>query len=211
MKPNAFTTMLALAMVVGFGSTCASAADNEPGVSGKVSRMAMGWCGECHGRDGNAVSPQFPRLAGQPAEYLVMQLKALRDRKRSNEGAQDYMWGVVHKMDDETIMGLAKYFSAQKVPAGAKVVDTGLAERGKQLFEAKPSVKGVDSCVKCHGMDAQGKDDAPRLAGQHRSYLTKQIKAIQAGKREAPEDMHAAVKSINPEDIEALAEYLQSK
>lgn len=35
-------------------------------------------CGACHGADGNSPIPDFPRLAGQPEDYL---LRALQDYK----------------------------------------------------------------------------------------------------------------------------------
>ena len=35
-------------------------------------------CVACHGADGNSATADFPRIAGQPADYLV---KALRDYK----------------------------------------------------------------------------------------------------------------------------------
>ena len=31
-------------------------------------------CGGCHGEDGNATAPIFPKLAAQPATYLKKQL-----------------------------------------------------------------------------------------------------------------------------------------
>lgn len=210
MKRNALT-MLALAAGLGLYAASAGAAENELQGPSKAAKLAMSWCGECHGRDGNAVSPQFPRLAGQPAEYLETELKTLRSRTRKNADSQDYMWGVVHKMDDETLSGLAKYFASQRPSSGGSVSNAALAERGKQIFESKPPGKGIDSCKSCHGTNGEGKDEAPRLAGQHRGYLIKQLKVIQAGQRPAPDEMHAAVKRLNSEEIEAVAEYLQSK
>jgi cytochrome c553 len=35
-------------------------------------------CAACHGADGNSATADFPRIAGQPADYLV---KAMRDYK----------------------------------------------------------------------------------------------------------------------------------
>jgi cytochrome c553 len=38
-------------------------------------------CVACHGADGNSAAAEFPRLAGQQADYLV---KALKDYKRGS-------------------------------------------------------------------------------------------------------------------------------
>lgn len=210
MKRTALT-ILALATGLGAYGTAAFAADSEAPAQQKAERLAMTWCGECHGRDGNATSPQFPRLAGQPEEYLDLELKTLRKRTRTNADAQDYMWGVVHKMDDETISLIARYFAAQKPAPGGGVNNSVLAERGKVVFETKPPVKDVGSCASCHGKDGEGKDEAPRLAGQHINYLIKQLKVIQAGQRPAPDEMHDAIRRLNNDDIQAVAEYLQSR
>ena len=41
-------------------------------------------CSVCHGVTGNSVSPNFPRLAGQSADYLEAQLKNFRSHQRSD-------------------------------------------------------------------------------------------------------------------------------
>lgn len=210
MKKHALK-MLVLATGFTVWSAGACAADNASPEQKKAERLAMSWCGECHGRDGNAVSPQFPRLAGQPEKYLDLELKTLRKRTRSNADAQDYMWGVVHRMDDETISTIAKYFAAQQPSAGGSITNSILAERGKQLYGTKPPVKDADSCASCHRKNGEGKGEAPRLAGQHLNYLIKQLKVMQAGQRPAPDEMHEAVKRLSSDDIEAVAEFLQSK
>ena len=39
-------------------------------------------CSSCHGLEGRSISPTFPRLAGQRAEYIEAQLTAFRDHTR---------------------------------------------------------------------------------------------------------------------------------
>jgi len=178
---------------------------------GKAEKLAMSFCGECHGRNGDAISPQFPKLAGQRSKFLETQMKTLRDHVRSNEDAQDYMWGPAHSLDDETITAIAKYYSRQKPSPGGVVEYPALAAKGKQLYEFKPTNADVGSCADCHGQDAEGGGNEPRLAGQHRHYLVKQLNLVHASKRSVPDKMNAAVRNLSPEEIEALAEYLQSK
>ena len=41
-------------------------------------------CGACHGVDGNSMSAQFPKLAGQNASYIAEQLADFKSGKRTN-------------------------------------------------------------------------------------------------------------------------------
>lgn len=43
-------------------------------------------CASCHGEDG-AGSDNLPRLAGQHRHYLLQQMKAFKDRARTNDNA----------------------------------------------------------------------------------------------------------------------------
>ncbi|WP_155419476.1 c-type cytochrome, partial [Chromobacterium subtsugae] len=51
--------------------------------------LARTWCANCHGTDGNSISPLFPRIAGQQAAYLQQQLKLFREKSRSDQAAHD--------------------------------------------------------------------------------------------------------------------------
>jgi cytochrome c len=62
-------------------------------------------------------------------------------------------------------------------------------------------------CIHCHGRLGQGKGMFPKLRGQNKGYLIKQIKDIKSGKRKVPQ-MRPYVKRLSNEDIKAIAEYL---
>lgn len=66
-------------------------------------------CAGCHGKDGNSVSPVFPILAGQHAQYIEVQLKNFRDGFRKNALMQPFAKGLT----DQEIKELAAYFSSQ--------------------------------------------------------------------------------------------------
>ena len=70
--------------------------------------------------------------------------------------------------------------------------------------------RGIPACQVCHGPDALGKADFPRLAGQHAKYIVKQLNYIQSLVRAAPV-MHGTVKDLTPAEIVAVAAYVQSK
>ena len=78
------------------------------------------------------------------------------------------------------------------------VLALGDAEAGK----GKAAV-----CSACHGPDGNSVvPNWPKLAGQHASYLERQITLIKAGDRQVPE-MAGIVISLNEQDIEDLAAY----
>jgi cytochrome c553 len=67
-------------------------------------------CAACHGADGNSPSPEFPRLAGQYADYLV---KALRDYK-SGARKNPVMAPQAANLSRRDMEDLAAYYSRQQ-------------------------------------------------------------------------------------------------
>jgi cytochrome c553 len=65
-------------------------------------------CAGCHGPDGAGIPSQFPRLAGQFAEYVEAQLKLFRARGRANDPS-GMMRGVAARMSDQEIKAVAEY------------------------------------------------------------------------------------------------------
>ena len=67
-------------------------------------------CKACHGEAGISVSPDFPKLAGQHADYIVAVLGHYKNGKRKNP----IMQGQVANLSLRDIQDLAAYFSSQK-------------------------------------------------------------------------------------------------
>ncbi len=65
-------------------------------------------CAGCHGPDGSGIPSQFPRIAGQYAEYIEAQLKAFRSGARAND-VNGMMRGVAARMTDNEIRAVAEY------------------------------------------------------------------------------------------------------
>ena len=65
-------------------------------------------CAACHGADGNAVDPQYPRLAGQYNEYIQQALHEYKDGRRNNP----IMKGFASTLSDQDIENLAAYYSS---------------------------------------------------------------------------------------------------
>jgi len=173
--------------------------------------MAQQVCSNCHGIDGNSVSPNFPRLAGQTAPYLVEQLKAFRGHGRTDPAGFEYMWGLSRHITDAQVEGLAAYFSSQAPVPNPARSDPALVAKGKLIFENGDPAKSLPACKVCHGDRAQGNATFPRLAGQHSDYLVKQLNVFQRTDRR-PEGavMKTIAHLLDANDIRAVAAYLQS-
>lgn len=67
-------------------------------------------CAGCHGPTGAGIPAQYPRLAGQYAEYLATQLKNFRTEERSNDPAS-MMRTIADKLSDKQIKAVADYMA----------------------------------------------------------------------------------------------------
>lgn len=80
-------------------------------------------CQGCHGPDGHGPRPDpsstapqppwasFPALAGQPADYVLTQLKAYRDGRLGGSSNTEIMHGAVANLDEQDMQALATYIS----------------------------------------------------------------------------------------------------
>lgn len=71
--------------------------------------LASGLCATCHGSDGRS-TPAGPRIAGQPAAYLALALRAYRDNLRVSATAE-VAKVVMAKLTDKDIDALAHYYA----------------------------------------------------------------------------------------------------
>jgi cytochrome c553 len=65
-------------------------------------------CAGCHGPAGAGMPAQYPRLAGQYAEYIAAQLKAFKEGGRAND-PNGMMRGVAARMSEREIRAVAEY------------------------------------------------------------------------------------------------------
>jgi cytochrome c553 len=175
----------------------------------RLEKMVDRLCSACHGQDGNSISSNYPKLAGLAAAYTEEQLRSFRDRTRSDKDAVDAMWGWARSLTDQDIKDIGAYYESQKRTPG-EAAPAPLASKGREIYEHGMSAKGLPACALCHGERGEGKDAAPRLAGQHARYLTRQLKVFRSMERPAAVAMHAIVAPLTDSDIDALAAYLQS-
>lgn len=69
-------------------------------------------CVQCHGPRGTGVGDQFPAIAGQPAGYIVSQLKAWKDGSRKNDPLE-LMRHLSAQLSETEMRDVAAWFSGQ--------------------------------------------------------------------------------------------------
>lgn len=164
-------------------------------------------CAACHGPDGNSSNPQWPKLAGQHARYLLRQLQLFHGGKRDNP----IMMGQAAGLSEQDMKDLAAYFSQQQTQPG--VADEALADAGKTLYFGGDREAAVPACSGCHGPAGLGNAAAgfPRLSGQQSEYVASRLRVFRDGK--APDTAQARIMSgvaagLSDDDIRALAGFV---
>lgn len=201
------------AMLLAVSLSAASRAEETPAaaVSPKELQAKIAYCKTCHGVSGQGFRGAFPmpRLAGQQPEYIENQLRAFIARRRTNP----VMFNVAHALDPAMLAGLAAHFKdLDPKPLGGGPKD--LVPAGKKIFEEGVPSADIPPCSTCHGADAKGNGEFPRLAGQLDDYIIKQLKnwGKERGQDPAEPDTSAimapiAHKLTDPQ-IAAVAAYL---
>jgi len=192
-----------VAAVAGAQGTAPASGPRTPG-----EERAINLCSTCHGPRGISTSPEFPILAAQREGYIVAQIANFQAKTREERAAHDFMWGIAGNLDDATIKSIALYYSSQPAAPG-RPGDPATIAKGRELFEKGLPDRGIPPCASCHGAKAEGVADFPRLAGQHAKYVARQMEFIQSLTRKAPV-MHGIVKDLTPDEIQAIAAYVQS-
>src|SRR6202162_4475339 len=177
---------------------------------------APSWAGEspplrnctwCHGTGAQGYTVA-PRLAGQRPQYIMSQIRSFREHARDNPFSKQYMWSAVAALDPHTARDLANYF-ATIPPKAANDGDRDLAARGKAIYLDGIPEANIVSCYACHGPNAEGVGDIPRLGGLAYFYLKGRLEQWGQGYHSGVESpMPLAASHLGPDEIEALASYL---
>jgi cytochrome c553 len=77
---------------------------------GGISAKGVAACASCHSPNGAGMPAQFPRLAGQHADYTVAQLQAFRSGERANDLNQ-MMRTTAARLSDQEIKAVAEYIA----------------------------------------------------------------------------------------------------
>jgi len=199
------TALLAVCLAAAGRAEATNASD--PALHAKIQ-----YCTDCHQPSGQGYlgATPIPRLAGQQSEYFKNQLQAFIDRRRVNF----FMFKVAHSLSPEMLTALADHFKdLNPKPLGGAPAE--LVEAGKKIFAEGVPAANVPSCSTCHGPEAKGNGQFPRLAGQLYPYIIKVLtnwdKERGQGGPEHPDTsaiMKPIAHNLNESQIEAVAAYL---
>jgi cytochrome c553 len=165
------------------------------------------YCKTCHGLSGQGYNGYFPmpRLAGQQPKYLENQLRAFIERRRANP----VMSNVAHALSPSMVAALAAHFKdLNPKPLGGAPRE--LVAAGKTIYEQGLPEANVPACSACHGPEAKGQEEIPRLAGQLFPYTVKQLtywtkERGQGSAKDTSAIMVATIHNLTQAQIAAIA------
>jgi cytochrome c553 len=171
------------------------------------------YCKTCHGLSGQGYRGYFamPRLAGQQPKYLENQLWAFIEHRRTNP----VMYNAARALNPSMIAAIAADFmSLSPRPLGGAPKD--LVAKGKKIYEDGIPEANVAACTACHGLEATGQNEIPRLAGQLFEYTEKTLRdwSKERGQGPAKDDTSAIMAptahNLTQSQIAAIAAYVSS-
>jgi cytochrome c553 len=207
--PAWFGAIVAAALsAAGLTHSTEAAAAPKTSVDAKI-----GYCEDCHGPAGQGYYGYFPipRLAGQQTQYIKNQLQAFIEHRRTN----NIMFNVAHVLSPAMISALAERFRSFNPPPFGGAPRAFVAT-GKEIFQDGLPDANIAACAACHGPEAYGHDQIPRLAGQLYPYLVRALNnwGAERGQHTAQPDTSATMlpiaHSLNKRQMEAVAAYVST-
>lgn len=161
----------------------------------ETGRKQAAFCFNCHGEQGISIQPEVPNLAGQPASYLLEQIRRFGDGRRRDA----FMQGLIRALSDDEKLNIALYFAS--LPLKPSAGGQGNPELGRPIY--------VRLCQNCHGETGRGNQATPTIAGQQHAYLVKSTQRYRdrTGERQHKEMSDAVARMSNP-DIANVSAYL---
>jgi len=164
----------------------------------KAGEKAAFFCENCHSEDGIGDMDYIPNLAQQNPVYMLVQLQKYADGRRIDE----FKTKLTKKVKPEDMFNIVIFYSTLPLPP-TPVRDIRQAQAGQRNF--------LRECTRCHGAQARGTNDVPRLAGQHSTYLSRIMSkyyGAQATRSDAR--MNKLSRPLTDPEIADLAAYLPS-
>jgi cytochrome c553 len=187
--------LLAAAVLAAATSEAALAQDARRGAE-----LARDTCIACHGENGRSQTEDIPSLAGQPADFITLQMILFREGIRQVPAMNQF----AANMPDKDIEDLAAFFASLQPgpPDDRRARDTALFAAGQALI-------GPRNCGVCHVSDFGGRAQIPRIAAQREEFLSRSMIEYREGQRAgADTQMNGAVVGLSNADIAAIAHYL---
>jgi cytochrome c553 len=188
--------------VLAIFASALSAASSHAGESAAVRN-----CTWCHGAGAQGYTVA-PRLAGQRPQYIMSQIRSFHEHTRDNPFSKQYMWSAVASLSPYAARDLANYF-ASIPPKPANDGNSVFAARGRSIYMDGIPEANIVSCYACHGPNAEGIRDIPRLGGLAYFYIKARLEQWGQGYHSTPgSPMPLVATHLGPEEVEALASYL---
>ena len=184
----------------------------ETTVSAHELQGKIDYCENCHGiaaRGFHGFYP-IPRLAGQQPEYIKNQLQAFIEHRRTN----NIMFNVAHALSPPLLDALTDSFWKLDPKPLVSPAAEGLIAAGRKIYEGGIEKADVPPCAGCHGPEAKGNGQFPRLAGQLSDYIFNKLTnwTKERGQNPTSPDtstiMAPIAHNLTDQQIKAVAAYL---
>lgn len=170
----------------------------------------MQQCAACHGADGNASAPIYPKIAGQHAEYLYKQLINFKPAKDAEKPLREnaIMAGFAAMLSEADMKNVSAYLASQKQTLSAAKNKDTLA-LGEKIYRGGIAEKKIPACAGCHSPNGAGiPAQYPRLGGQHAQYTESQLVAFRDGVRNNSEQMSVIAAKMSDKEMKAVSDYI---
>ena len=116
---------------------------------------------------------------------------------------------VISNVDASQFKELGQYFGKQK-SSSDKITDIKAADSGKKIYLDGDEGKGLPACAGCHEPSGAGSSRFPRLAGQHKEYLVRELNKFKTDfhTQESARLMRETAKRMTEAEINDVSEYL---
>ncbi len=218
--------VMATAMLVASGWAAAASPTvidlrQQPEVKGDVAagKEKAQICNNCHGANGKSPIPNFPSVAGYPAGYLYLELRAFKQTHRNDS----IMTPLVVNNTLEDLRDIAVFYASLPLlapsPLTPEPVEDEVLARGKDLYLSGDPSKGIPACQGCHGAQGKGPANAqpfqanwPPLYGQQAIYVAERLtnyNRSHAIDTSLDKIMEGVARNLSPDDISALAAFVE--
>jgi cytochrome c553 len=110
-------------------------------------------------------------------------------------------------LTDTEIDSLASYFSSQPTLSHA-IRDKDFVAVGFYIYTRGNEYSDIPPCATCHGENGEGSENIPRLAGQHKRYVSDQLNEFnERDQKRSDPIMHSIASKLTEMEIEAVANY----
>ena len=157
-------------------------------------------CAACHGEDGQSKDPNIPHIGAQPKLFVMYQLFFYREGRRKSAE----MNTIAKELSDAELDAISGYVAKlpPPPPLAGGAIDEARYKRGAALADQR-------MCASCHNPDYSGREQMPRLAGQHEAYTIRALQDYRLGVRVGTQAaMPETVRGLDDQALADLAYYL---